>query len=199
MATFGTTSVGTNAVAFTNPVTCRFTAPEDGTITEIQVYITNSGGDVNEPIGVAIYDDASGFPDTLLVDAGNDDQIFNTWNVVPISLPITASTVYHLAAWGVAGGVFEAGATDQMSYQTGQTQFTWPATFSPSGSLAWDISIHAVYTPAGGGPAGQPTAFRHGGIPHMGTQKLRGGTRGGPWGRTRDGLYIPQHLIRKAA
>jgi len=49
--------------------------------------------------------------------------------------------------------------------------------------------------------AGQPTTKRWGGIPHMGTQKLKGGVRGGPWGRTQSHIIVPRWLAdeRQAA
>lgn len=43
-------------------------------------------------------------------------------------------------------------------------------------------------------PAGQPTVKRWGGVPHTGTQKLRGGHRGGPWARHDSGIFVPRRL-----
>ncbi len=51
-----------------------------------------------------------------------------------------------------------------------------------------------AFKPAAGGAAGQPTMRRWGGVPHMGTTKFRNGGRGGPWGRTTDGLIVPRRL-----
>jgi hypothetical protein len=42
---------------------------------------------------------------------------------------------------------------------------------------------------------GQPTMRRWGGVPHMGTSKLRNGGIGGPWGRdSRSGLIVPRRF-----
>lgn len=56
--------------------------------------------------------------------------------------------------------------------------FNWTGAYYSAGA------IDSFKSAAGGGGAGggQPTTKRWGGASHMGTQKVRGGHRGGPWG-----------------
>lgn len=46
----------------------------------------------------------------------------------------------------------------------------------------------------GGGGTGQPAVKRLGGVPHTHGGKLRGGHRGGVWGRSTVGLYVPRRF-----
>lgn len=89
-------------------------------------------------------------------------------------------------------GTFSAGSGyTSPSYQDGFSFITdeYKTTSSDSvadgtqgGSSAWAIIAAAFKEAGGGGATGQPTTRRWGGVSHMGTQKLRGGHRGGPWG-----------------
>lgn len=194
MATFGYTTVGATTVGGASPAGSKFTAPDSGTITKLWFYVHEFGSATR----TAVYADSAGAPGAKLAESSEVNVPNATWGEFPISLAITNGTVYWLMHWN-ADTKYDAGAVDQSAYQSGQTYPTWPDPFVANADRPDVVySIYAEYTPSGGA-TGQPTTKRFGGVPHMGTQKFRGGHRGGPWGRTRDGLYIPQHLTRKVA
>lgn len=143
--TFGYTSIGADEVGITNPVGSKFTATGTGTVTEIQVYISNTGTPL-APIRAAIYANAAGSPGALLAESSEVVQTQNAWNVMPISLAITNGTVYWLMAWGDAVGKYTTpgDVADQMAYQTGQTYPTWPNPFVKDAFLDRKLSIYAV-------------------------------------------------------
>lgn len=62
---------------------------------------------------------------------------------------------------------------------------------------AWR-SYADVVTGMGGGGDGQPAVTRWGGVPHLGTQKFRGGHRGGPWAMRRSGVIVPTRFQEAA-
>lgn len=91
---------------------------------------------------------------------------------------------------GYLGGT-AMGAAASWKEVSGAVNPTWTASASESAIAG----IAAAFTGVGGGAAGQPTMRRWGGVPHMGTGGLKGGSGGGPWGRSRtDRVIVPRWL-----
>jgi hypothetical protein len=83
---------------------------------------------------------------------------------------------------GVSIAYFEQGAAAAIN-----------PTWSCTNSVALAVTIASFKATAAA--TGQPTTRRWGGVPHMGSQKLRNGGRGGPWAQdSRSGLILPRRL-----
>jgi len=151
--TFGNTHVGDELSS--NPPTylsaCKFTAPDDGTITKITAYIWQRSGASNAK--VAIYADNSGVPGNLLAESSNEVAIPATgdWEDFTISLPITKDTDYWFALFAGDGVryVYDLGSPNQLSYTWGNSYPTFPYTFDENYGPSyhnWSASIYATYT-----------------------------------------------------
>jgi hypothetical protein len=103
---------------------------------------------------VALYSDQGGVPGTLIASTASHTIVPETWNSVPISVPLEANTAYWLAynTNGASAGAnnlrYDAGSAGQWSYRT-QTYGTWPTSFGQEGSSATRASIYVSYVTGG--------------------------------------------------
>lgn len=172
-----------------------------------QINLSHAGGSIYGGLAVRLTGTASNGSDLCgyyVIFRGDNSRIYRLDNGVAteitngptagLGLPFTADDSLHTYAFACVGaslvatedGVTLATASDA-TYATGR-----PGMF---GNEQNDdhVQIHD-FDATGADVAGQPTMKRWGGVPNMGTQKLPGGTRGGPWGSTDDGLIVPRRL-----
>jgi hypothetical protein len=154
MATFGYTTHGANSTAFTAPQGSKFTAPGNGDITKITVWINAYyGGSVN--FRVAIYSDSSGTPNAKLAESGSATAVSSSAEYdCNISYTMTGGTAYWLMAWADSANAdtsWDTGTTHQGSATTAPTYPTWPGTWSETFALDRAYSFYATYTPAASG------------------------------------------------
>lgn len=97
-----------------------------------------------------------------------------------LKLVVIGTTLY-----AYRNGVLQDTVVDS-TYATGQAGI-----FAYLGGAVDDFEADNM---GGGGGVGQPTVKRWGGIPHTGSQKLRGGHRGGPWARHDSGIFVPRRF-----
>lgn len=151
--TFGNTNIGDGLSS--NPAgylsACKFTAPEDGTITKITSYIWQKNGPANAK--TAIYADNGGTPGILLVES-NEVALPTSgdWVDFNMNLPINENTDYWLAIFAGGEGVrymYDPGDPNQLAYTWGNTYDTFPNPFDENygpNYHDWDMSIYATYT-----------------------------------------------------
>jgi hypothetical protein len=139
--TFGYTAVGPyiDRTPVGDKDSCRYQAPQTGTITSVSMYIQTA----DAPVCFAVYSDLNGQPDQLLGQSSYVTTTGNSWVTAPVSVPVTAGQNYWLTVmctsmvyWNYG---FDAGAaagngveTSTASYSSSYGAFTlWgPATFS---------------------------------------------------------------------
>jgi hypothetical protein len=140
-----------------NPVgylsACKFTVPEDGTITKITSYVWQKSGPANAK--AAIYADNADTPGGLLAES-NEVAVpaAEDWVNFTISHPITQNTDYWLAIYAGGEGiryVYDPGSSNQLAYTWGNTYPSFPDPFGANYGPDyhdWNMSIYATYTPS---------------------------------------------------
>jgi HAMP domain-containing protein len=124
-----------------------------GNVISMSVYVDKVDSAPNNQYQVAIYGDNSGVPGTLIAKSLSGTLRANSWNTIPISATLKASTVYWL--------VYNTNATqynlNNMHYinsvnsravwqQTPTTFGTWPQTFGSVNRWNGIFSIYATLT-----------------------------------------------------
>jgi len=162
MATFGKTDIGGSSDSNTSAVcyACKFTAPEDGTITKVTWYTRlNVAGNSK----VAIYSDDAGDPKNIL--AVSDEVAVGTvagWVDFPISLGITSGVKYWFAKMASQSHHYwyDAGDVNQWAGDAGLTYPNFNDPFDVDANQAYEVSVYATYTTGGGGLT-IPVAMHH--------------------------------------
>ena len=150
--TFGYTSIGgTNAGYSGIPTTGGVaTPPSSGDVTSITWYGKQTTGS-GALLGVAIYSDNAGAPDSKLAEDSGDTTINSTagWWTTNIALAVVGGTAYHLAAWVNASyrSYYDSGLTSY--YRTGVSFESWPASFGGTSEAIKKRSHYATYTASG--------------------------------------------------
>lgn len=157
MATFGHTGIGANEDFSTasNSRGSKFTAPANGTISKISVYVSSYFSSSN--LRVAIYSDVAGVPTTKLAESGSATSVTggNQWYDVNISLAITSGTVYWLVFWS-SGADFDSqydtpgDVSNQGTFDSTATYPTWDDPYIQGFALDRKYSVYATYTASGG-------------------------------------------------
>lgn len=174
----------------------QFTAPADGTVTSITVFLRFTAGSRQDPgyhVKCAIYErdsvsnthDRVGVTEQLYFKAiGGDYPTTNGWytfDIVSGTGTIVDGTDYIFAVWGEilvgtgsSSGLYAkfatAGASDYYYVATPYTG-TYPDPWTASDLADFDVAIYATYTPSGG------ALLRHPGMTG-GMKELTGGMRG---------------------
>lgn len=152
MATFGKTDIGgsnqsTGGIEYL--IVCKYTMPENGTITKITAYIRNSGATNGK---AAIYSDNAGAPNVKHAES-NEVSIGAgySWVDFTISHVNNAGSVPLWLGVCVDDGwqqKYDAGAANQQAYK----EVVYPAYpdpyGAPDGYQAFAFSIYATYTPS---------------------------------------------------
>ena len=136
----------------------RFTAPEDGTVTEIGWYCDNATEEANFEVGLYSWDTGNDRPDNLLgSDKTNAKGTDAGWKRVSgLSIPIVNGIIYGIANQlddtatqtdidRTSVGGSRSGRKDS---QTTLPDPSWGAGFTASATV---LGIYAMYTPAAGG------------------------------------------------
>jgi len=158
--TFGYTSVGGTEDNTTAANANNAASPaESGNVTKLTTYGRQQNGSM--VVGVAIYSDSSGAPDSKLAeDSGNGNlPVSSAWVDVNISYSFAASTTYWLVNWTSVnapyGGYYNfdsIGGYTRNRYTAAAFE-NWPATWASAGTNASRrISIYATYTAGEGEP-----------------------------------------------
>lgn len=167
MATFGKTVVGSTGtegfdMGASGVYTCRFIAPESGTITMLSAYLY--WGDFPRSIIPVIYADLNDKPGKLLAIGSPTEQVADGWIELLTNLGFDGGKPYHLgictpsSMWMAADpGEIEQAHLDGVNvYPNPNNPFGTPA-------LSYDreLSIYATYTPGPPPPPGQGTLEVH--------------------------------------
>ena len=152
--TFGDTTIEatTNNPDLGELVAAKFSSPATtGTVSSMSVYASSSS---TCAVKTEIYADSSGTPGALLADSSAVTVTGATpaWYNTTISYAFSASTNYWLnvyvgcAATNLVIYTNHGGATNQLSFLTGQAYPTAPNPFgTPGGQVPWYFSIYATY------------------------------------------------------
>ncbi|MGA2309812.1 MAG: LamG-like jellyroll fold domain-containing protein [Candidatus Bathyarchaeia archaeon] len=148
----------------------RYQISEDGTASSISLYVSERNGE-NRPLKVAIYQDSSGVPTTLLAQGVSTiPASFTGWFTVSLSSypDLSANNYYWLVANAIASSktvrfYYSSGATNQGVY--GTTTYasfpTNPCVYSNRNNRAY--SIYCNYEPiSNGGQGGVLTRLANG-------------------------------------
>lgn len=161
MATFGKTTPGATGFAGFSMgnaavYTCRFVAPEWGTITEIVIPLY-WGVFPRAIIGLIYSDDGLGNPARLLAvsppvtqTSGSSSAIPASWVRFPINLAIEGGKTYHLGicTYNSMWAFSDAGAINQTNQDGIDVYPNPPADFgTPRNRYAIELTIYAEYTP----------------------------------------------------
>lgn len=157
MPTFGKTTPGGSSAKRSDGLYSRFTVPENGTLTDIAVFLQLPESATQANVAIYAHDTDTGKPGALLAQGtpksiSLDDA--NTWLVFSgFSLALTGGDTVWLAARGNANIRFtwDGGTQIVDDNTTGTATFPDPYT-NGSSSWALDMAIYATYTAGGGGP-----------------------------------------------
>ena len=158
MATFGKTNIGSSSTAYNtgNKRGSKFTLSENGTVTDINIYATNT----KENVKFAIYADSAGSPSALKYADDTGQTMVNGWNTKSgLSVALTAGDYW--LCWSISGSditfYYDAGPR---AWNTHVYADAFPDPFgTPSSDNTRLHSIYCTYTPEGA-PAGQPYISR---------------------------------------
>jgi len=146
MATFGTTTIGgsTESTGGDGKVICRYQLTEAGTITGIHFYTDGASGNLRG----TLWSDNAGAPNALLGSTPASTMTGPKWYDMVLSVPYVAAAAWYWlgATWDSQTNWYYA-ATSANSY--------WDYDYDlnkPTQAIAENvISVHANYTPSGGG------------------------------------------------
>lgn len=126
---------------------CKFQSGSAGSLQSITIYVKEK--DAGAHIKCAIYDSSfnlltNGITEEKIIPSGQDGWLTFSFATPP---EIAASTNYWLTFWWDASVYWyhDAGEANQRLYDA-VTYNSWPATLSPDGYSAYEISIYATYT-----------------------------------------------------
>lgn len=148
--------VESNAIVDGTSVSGKFTAPADGTITEIGWWCDTASEECNFEVGLYSHDSGDDSPDARLqVDATNAKGTGAGWKVCSgLSWAITNATIYWLAvqvdAVATATNINYAVATGRRANRASQTALTDPFPADATLTDSRLVGIYALYTTAGG-------------------------------------------------
>lgn len=161
--TFGYTSVGASENDGSSiPIGCKFTTSEKMTVNEIAWYGQSSAG--SNLVQFAIYTDNAGVPNELVTNS----SVFATnigyqiWVYKAVSCILNASQTYWLefAVDNHFYMKYDNGASNQLCYGGGSWEDFPQTHHTPSGYMAWQISIYAnyeLYVEPSASPSATPT------------------------------------------
>jgi len=149
MAILGYNIIGANDGTTSGGALCKFTATEDGSITQLSVHCKSTG---LSDFKFVIYSDNAGTPDALLAQSsgGSLDTIF-AWRTLSISYSFTNGEVMHfgLIANDYIITKYDTGSTNQFTEIL--PAFNYPTPTDPA-SVNYQadavLSIYADYTPS---------------------------------------------------
>lgn len=141
-------------------------------------------------IGYLAYVESGNQLIVVRLDGGGSHTTIGSGAYVPFDGDVLRAEIIgdQLSFYANLGALLLGPITDA-TYASGSVGMFAGTSFDDASNMS--IDSFTAYESAA---AGQPTTKRWGGVPHMGTQKLRGGHRGGPWAKTHDGIYIPRRL-----
>lgn len=146
--TFGKTDIGATKLGTSWIYSCKYTCPQDGTLTSISMHFT--WGSSSYTFYLGIYSDDNGYPGSLIASSAETQMLDGAqWNTATVPADLTANTVYWLVAhWSDSGAqlAYDPGSINQ-AYRMPRSYGPLPDTF-PSGASGADraVSIFATYT-----------------------------------------------------
>jgi GH18 family chitinase len=153
MATFGTTTSGSSTYlyqggySYSHAFRKQMNA-ENGTLTSLHILATSVSGGIQ--IGVALYTDNAGEPNTLITGSGLQ-VLANGWNSFTIGASLTANTWYHICIWGNTGTFqerYDSGGYAVYWNDQSVTPPNWDDPFAQNGDDGvMEISAYGTYTP----------------------------------------------------
>jgi len=153
--TFGCTAVGGTCGYFDFDGS-KFTAPEDGTVTSISMYLSSGTSDIN----FGYYNDNSGVVGTHVAHGTAISNSPTTdWKTIDVSGSVTGNNVYWLIGQSSTGSVYDcydSGGNDQEAFDDSWTFDDWSD--NPNVLAYFDsvVSIYCTYTEGGGGEEEAP-------------------------------------------
>jgi hypothetical protein len=133
----------------------RVTTTNGGNIVSMSVYIRNidSNGN-NRKYQLGIYTDIAGKPGTRVANTATGTLVANSWNSLPITATLQASTSYWLMyntngrTSSVNNMSYNDGSAGHGAYSTKKVNFgTWPTTFSAATITSSVYSLYASFGP----------------------------------------------------
>jgi hypothetical protein len=171
--TFGYTSIGVGEENDWDNlfVTKAASIPaSNGNITSISLH-GRLGGDKTG--AVALYSEVAGLPSARLAYLNSGGPTWSTtsaWYSADLSCAITAGTQYWLGFGYYGTGVRTYFNYDAVPFDVPHAAGTWPDPWTSTNKYTnRKVSVYATYTAAAA--AGQATAKRFGGVPHMAINK----------------------------
>lgn len=151
MATFGDTTQGGGTYPCTGDraLLSKFTAPENGTITDISAAFNSTGANFKG----LVYSDVAGEPSALLGVGAATACINGYATSTGLSVAITNGTDYWLGSVvdSFAPSWTYDAATNVFRQWSSCTYASPPATWSTDDSGTVQTNVYATYTPAAGG------------------------------------------------
>ena len=161
VAPSGDPGAGDNGSFDSYAIAGMFTAPADGTVTQIGLWVDS--GNEESQYNFAIYTDDSSKPDVVVgsIDVASKPGTQGVWHTSGVmSASVTGTVVYHIAVQldntstpTDIDYTTDAGETENYK-GSGATELTDPWG-SSSGSLGRLLAIYALYTPAGAPATGE--------------------------------------------
>ena len=150
--TIGKTTVGSSSTTFSTgiPRATQIIPNQNGILTDILLYMTNSGPGKHAMAGV--YADAGGYPGAILVVSSSDEITVDGWHDFKgFNVPVISGVPIWLAnmsdAWDLAW-YFEAGGANYVECDVNSSTYpNFPNPF-PAGQITgnYDTSIYAICT-----------------------------------------------------